>query len=453
MPPVELRDTVALEGTRLTRDGYLVADCRVTRTGVQLYAGAEVGRPDLSVVRVWRPEDEVFAEAAMRTAAYRPITDDHPAESVTAANWKALAVGFTGGEVARDGAFLRVPLMLADAAAIEAVQAGKRELSAGYLCDIEWASGRTPEGEAYDAVQRNIRINHFAVVSRGRAGRECRIGDEGARRGDAGAPGGGGVPPSEPAVSPETGEEDRHMAGDLRTVVVDGLTIDTTVQGAQVIERLQQRIADLQRDAAETLRRAEDQVAQLRRDVESRDGQIRALQAQHRRDLEAKDGEIAGLRTAHQRELEAKDGEIAALKAQLDPAALDARVAARAALVAQARKVLGDAFDPSGKTDAEIRRAVVLKAMPNLQDADKRGEAFFDAAFEAVVAMAPRAAAAAANAQPHAALRSAIATPGRSLADAVNAAHGERTEAWRKHRDYLATAWRGGAVNTGQEAR
>src|SRR5690606_37114050 len=109
--------------------------------------------------------------------AHRPVTNDHPDEPVTADNWKQFAVGQTADEIARDGQFIRVPLMVADAAAIKAIEDGKRELSAGYTCDLAFEAGQTASGEAYDAIQKNIRANHVAIVQRGRAGSEVRIGD------------------------------------------------------------------------------------------------------------------------------------------------------------------------------------------------------------------------------------------------------------------------------------
>src|SRR5690606_29290937 len=105
---------------------------------IQLYAGYEVGKPELPVVRVYRPSDEVFSKDALATYPHKPITNDHPAEPVSAENWKDHAVGFIGDEVARDGEFVRIPLMLADARAIADIEAGKRELSAGYTCELEW---------------------------------------------------------------------------------------------------------------------------------------------------------------------------------------------------------------------------------------------------------------------------------------------------------------------------
>ncbi|WP_139812758.1 DUF2213 domain-containing protein, partial [Ensifer aridi] len=174
---MKFTDLAPIAGTRRTADGYLVADVRTARTGVQLYAGHEVGKAEMQVVKVYRPEDQVFDKASLGSYAHKPVTNDHPAEAVTADNWKALSVGSVGDEVARDGEFVRVPLIVMDAAAIKAIDEGKRELSAGYTCDLAWEPGTTPEGEKYDAIQKDIRINHVAIVQRGRAGSEARIGD------------------------------------------------------------------------------------------------------------------------------------------------------------------------------------------------------------------------------------------------------------------------------------
>ena len=50
---------------RITNDGYLVAMPRIARSGIQVYAGHEVCRPDLDRVRVYRPPEEVFHADAM----------------------------------------------------------------------------------------------------------------------------------------------------------------------------------------------------------------------------------------------------------------------------------------------------------------------------------------------------------------------------------------------------
>lgn len=289
-------DTVSLGDARTTADGYLVADAKIARTGIQQYRGDEMGRPDLSVVRVYRPEDEVFSKDALASMAHRPITVNHPTEAVTAANWKQHSVGQVGGEVARDGDHVRVPLVLMDQGAIDAVQAGKRQLSVGYSADIDWTAGVTADGHAYDAVQRRIRGNHLAIVDQARAGPACRIGDGWSAPQDVG---------------------DRDMP-DLKKITLDGLTIDVT---DQVVEKLQKDAADAKAALADA-------------------------GTAHKAALDAKDGEITALKAK-------------LADAEMTPAKLDAAVAARAKVIGDARKIAGDKLVVDGKTDVEIRRAAV----------------------------------------------------------------------------------------------
>lgn len=205
---MQIIDKVTLGDGRVTADGYLVIDARIARTGIQEYLGRELGRPEMNIVRVYRSEEEVFAADAMASFAYRPVTDDHPEEPVSAKNWKRYAAGMTGDQVARDGGFIRVPMTLMDQAAIDAVRGGKRELSCGYTCDLKFEPGTTPDGQAYDAVQTNIRGNHLAIVSAGRAGSECRVGDE--------------------------ADEERNM----QKMLVDGIMIELSDTAAQVVAKV-----------------------------------------------------------------------------------------------------------------------------------------------------------------------------------------------------------------------
>ncbi|SFS42396.1 DUF2213 domain-containing protein [Brevundimonas viscosa] len=321
---MQFTDAAPIAGVRLTRDGYAVAEVRAARTGIQQYAGREVGRPDLAVVNVYRPPESVFAADSLASYGFKPVTINHPAEAVTADSWKKLAVGIVGGDVVRDGGFVKVPLALMDAAAIKAVQDGTREISMGYVCDLAFEDGVTPEGESYQAVQRDIRINHLALVPKGRAGPHCRVGDQGA---------------------PETGQDpaplhhgDRHMT--LKTITVDGLPVETTDAGIAAIEKLRGLLS-------------------------TADAALATAKTTHDAALAAKDAELAK-----------KDAEIADLKAKvIDGAALDALVAERASIVAKARaldaKVVVD-----GKTNAEIKRAVLGDG------AKDKSDAYVDAAFD-----------------------------------------------------------------------
>lgn len=87
------RMTVDASAIRETDDG-LVVQARVARGGnVQDYLGAEMGVAEKAIVRIYRPEDEVFARKAFQTYARKPITIGHPKGGVSADTWKDLAVG------------------------------------------------------------------------------------------------------------------------------------------------------------------------------------------------------------------------------------------------------------------------------------------------------------------------------------------------------------------------
>lgn len=292
-------DKITLDGSRRTGDGYLAANARVARTGIQTYLGREVGKPDLAQVKVYRPESEVFSTDALRSFAHRPVTNDHPPEAVSARNWKTHSVGMTGDEIARDGTFVRVPMVVMDQAAIDDVEGGKRELSMGYACDLDWTAGMTPEGEAYDAVQTNIRGNHLAIVAAGRAGHSCRIGDSWAAISDTQEP-------------------------PMKTFTVDGISVEMSDTAIQVVQRVLGQFADTRTALAD----ANTKIGELTATVSTKDGEIAVLKKQ------------------------VEDG-------KMTPAQIDAAVQARQAVITDAKAITGADVTVDGKTDGDIRRAAV----------------------------------------------------------------------------------------------
>lgn len=145
-------------------------DAFVTRTGVFSYM-----LPDGATRREYRPTQEVFDAASLETFAMVPVTNDHPPEMVNAQNARKYTVGLTGEQARADGEFVRLPMTVFDAEAIAAMQNGKVQVSVGYACDLEFVEGTAPTGERYDAIQRNIRVNHVAIVDEGRAGPNVRV--------------------------------------------------------------------------------------------------------------------------------------------------------------------------------------------------------------------------------------------------------------------------------------
>jgi hypothetical protein len=160
-----LRSPERLPDGRLRVDGYL------TRTGVFEYRNA-----DGSTRREYRPEGEVFKADSVETFRDAIVTEDHPPEMISARNARAYQVGMISGAPRRDGKHVAATIVVNDAATIAKLERGeKNEISCGYECDLEAAPGVSPEGERYDAVQRNIRGNHVALVPIGRAGPTARV--------------------------------------------------------------------------------------------------------------------------------------------------------------------------------------------------------------------------------------------------------------------------------------
>lgn len=340
MALLRFTDAVTLDGSVSLTDRGLVALARAARTGVQEYLGAEVGRPELPVVRVYRPADEVFASDALASFSHAPVTIDHPDEPVTPDNWDTYAVGEVSTAAEIDRRWVSLPLIVKAKSAIDAVQGGKRQLSAGYSCRLDWTAGTTEDGEVYDAIQRDIVINHVAIVDAARAGPDARIGDSGKSKIWGACPISAGDP-AKTGDAPITQADKKEKPMSTVTVVLGDKAVAVAAADAPAIEAFKADMAKKLDDA----------------------------EAAHSEAIAAKDAELA-----------AKDAEIDALKAKvLDGPALDAAVAARGDLIAKARAIAPD-VKTDGLSDAEIRKAVVIA---KLGDAVKdKADAYIDARFD-----------------------------------------------------------------------
>ena len=150
-------------------NGFVRAEGYLTRAGIFVYRDAKG-----NTVRELRPPEEVMHPDALASFALVPVTNEHPPESLTADNAKQYAVGSVSESVAPEGDKVRATLMITDADAIAALDAGRSELSCGYTADVVIEPG-TWQGQRYDAKQTNIRGNHVALVDAGRAGPTCSI--------------------------------------------------------------------------------------------------------------------------------------------------------------------------------------------------------------------------------------------------------------------------------------
>lgn len=156
-----------------TGEGYLKLKGIIAKPGIYPYI--EGGR----VIREFVPPEELFSQETVRSADGVPLTDDHPTQAgipvmLTSGDAPVHARGAVMSPAIEDGK-LSARIAIWDKDCIEATVSGKtRQLSIGRTTRLEETSGHW-NGEPYDRIQRNIRINHVAVVDRGRQGPEVKF--------------------------------------------------------------------------------------------------------------------------------------------------------------------------------------------------------------------------------------------------------------------------------------
>lgn len=289
---------------RLDDDGFLRADARLARTGIQIYSRDEVPGATSDIVRVYRPEEEVFDAEAMASLRLAPLTIGHPDDFVTARDEDAV-VGWTGDDVRRDGDFVRARIVVTRQVGRDLIARGVRQLSVGYTADIEMRSGLTPRGERFDAVQRRIRANHVAIVPEGRCGSGCRIGDG----------------------APKCGCDECAGRPEMKTnpTMIDGVPVETVEEAARIIAAKDKQLSATR-----------DKLLQLEKDVE--------------RSMER-----------HAAALKSRDAEIAELKGKMSDEAIGAEALKLVATWAQAAPILPSTYAFDKKTRQDVMRDVLIR--------------------------------------------------------------------------------------------
>lgn len=327
-------DVSRLDALRELPDGSLRVDAAPTRAGILEYSDGEG--------RTWNeyvPPEEAFAPESLASLRGVTVTHGHPAGLVTSENWSELAKGHVGDDVRRAGGLVATSLVVRDAKAVAAVKAHELvELSAGYECDIDPTPGTSPEGVRYDAVQRNRRYNHVALLppGTGRAGPACALRIDGKN-----------VPVARPAA-----------AGVQRS---DATTTAPAVPAQRSPMKIKVRGREYRADDAGEMKQAQDAVEELeKKDAESSDKHA---------ELMAKITElmalVATLKAAADADTKAA-GEPAAPGDGDDamaPEVYDSITRVRAV----GARVLGADYKMDGQKPSQIKRAVLAKLAPTVK--------------------------------------------------------------------------------------
>lgn len=157
---------------------------RMTKSQVAVYRGFEIvdsekhGLDPNGYYKVWRPPEELARPETINSIKGIPVTLDH--EFIDVNKKPKHVVGSTGDNAAWKAPYLMGSLHIYDKDAMRRIDDGSmRQLSLAYSYRPDWRSGKTPDGEHYDLIMRDIIANHVALVENGRAGEDVCVADSG----------------------------------------------------------------------------------------------------------------------------------------------------------------------------------------------------------------------------------------------------------------------------------
>jgi hypothetical protein len=156
----------------------------ISKAGVFQYSGRAIGADDPDkLYNVYRPAEELNNPDTIDSFKLLPWVDDHPysvlgseSDGLPTADEKGVD-GVIGENVYFENDTLYANIKAFTDKLASLIAAGKKELSAGFRCVYEKASGNY-NGQAYDYIQRSIRGNHLALVEKGRMGPDVAVLDK-----------------------------------------------------------------------------------------------------------------------------------------------------------------------------------------------------------------------------------------------------------------------------------
>ena len=156
---------------------WLIKDNPITKAGVFPYFGRQISpslEPD-KIYQVYRPAGEI--KKAADTFKLVPLVDDHTmlGPGFTPAEEKGVH-GVLGEDIKEKDGTLYADVKIFSEQLKKEIQDGKKELSLGYFCRYDLTPGQY-NGMHYDAVQKDLKGNHIALVDNGRMGHEVRVMD------------------------------------------------------------------------------------------------------------------------------------------------------------------------------------------------------------------------------------------------------------------------------------
>lgn len=338
------------------RTGYLHVKGVVARDGIQEYLGIELGDEDnpMEVFNVLRPTEEVLHVDSLKTYINAPVTDNHPDVFVEVAKDKKTRDLIKGVSIScdtklEDGVnFVECELIIKDEALVEKIQNGKVEISAGYTQEMVKEDGEL-DGVSYHYKQTDIRINHIAIVDKGRCGDACKVSLD-----------------KKVIIT----DENQIKRNKMPTVTIDGVSHEVTDCIAKHISSLNAKVKSLDED------------------IEKKDEELEKTQAEK----DVLEEEVEKAKDLNASEIVAEISERVKMLAELLSAGVEAE--ATDSVADMKRKYIANKSKVSldGKSDAYVDAAYDMLRVEAVKDSQakvidgfksKDGEATADSAYEA----------------------------------------------------------------------
>ena len=379
-------DSIPLSDTYFTPEGYLIDHPILTRVGIFEYKN-----PDGSIRRELCLPEEVFAPESLASYKGKPVILTHEAGMIDSDNVQQEQIGTILSEGTQDGDNVRAQIIIHDARKLDY---GLRELSLGYSLDLEETPGEW-QGQPYDVIQRNIRVNHLALVEKARAGDSARLNIDGE---DTQAEKGGntmskrkdGLTPEEIAQLVEEYKKRKEQRmqgqqpdnqpaadseGEENTPENQDEGEETAADPVQEVKENRDR-----RDAAgdcETMDEANGMIAQQDADIQKLLDFIAQLQAKIDFD-EASESETKAENNADEEGAEGASQE-EKKEESLNMDSIDAIVSQKIELIRLGDKLHMDGIDAMKPMDA--KKAIIKKVNPNIR-LDGKDKAYIDAMYD-----------------------------------------------------------------------
>lgn len=368
-------DSIPLSDTYFTPEGYLIDNPILTRVGI-----FEYHNPDGTIRRELRLPEEVFAAESLASYKGKPVILTHEAGLVDVDNVQQEHIGTILSEGIQDGDNVRAQIVIHDA---ESLDYGLRELSLGYTQTPDETPG-VWNGQPYDAIQRNIQINHLALVEKARAGEQARLNIDGEEQGgnQMSKARKDGLTPEEIArLVEEYKQRQAQRMENTNPTADEGTNPDeqTTDEGEKdPVQEVKDRRD--RRDASgdcETMDEASGVIAQQDEDIQKLLDFIAQLQAKIDFDEASAEEEAKTDGEGENAEANADEGEHQEDPLNMD--SIDAYVNQKIELIRLGDKLNMDGLDTMKPTEA--KKAIIKKVHPNIR-LDGKGSAYINAMFD-----------------------------------------------------------------------